>query len=303
MVGTSVVISTFNQASTIQWTLASLVEQKDNKPFEVIICDDGSNEETFSVVSRFANDLDLRYVWHPNLGFRGARSRNNGIRSSQGDVLIFIDGDIVVKPDFVAAHQHAHDETSDSLIIAGCRRWLRVASPTLLPVRCVDLLENCVLKGYYEDRTMQIEMFSSELPWAGCLACNVSLTNKTFVRSDEKITGYGHEDYELFCRLYHRENYKARLIPSLEVCHLVVSDEDSWSPWVKRDHSHISQYVRNCLYVLKQYSDVDIAAAMWPLTHFILKEDGNWHLAAPNERLSIRESIATAMKWVEEHTS
>ena len=49
--------------------------------------------------------VPLRHVWHPDRGFRLAEIRNRAIRASAGTYCVFLDGDCIARPDFVAAHR------------------------------------------------------------------------------------------------------------------------------------------------------------------------------------------------------
>lgn len=76
-------------------------------PGGVAIADDGSGPQTRAVVDAFAAahpGLAVRHVWHEDDGFRKAAILNKAIASSTADVLVFIDGDVMIHPDFVARH-------------------------------------------------------------------------------------------------------------------------------------------------------------------------------------------------------
>jgi cellulose synthase/poly-beta-1,6-N-acetylglucosamine synthase-like glycosyltransferase len=73
----------------------------------VAIADDGSGAETRAVVEAFAAahpELGVRHVWHEDRGFRKNAILNRAIASSEADFLVFIDGDVLVRPDFLARH-------------------------------------------------------------------------------------------------------------------------------------------------------------------------------------------------------
>ena len=47
----------------------------------------------------------LRHVWQPDEGFRLSAARNRAIREATGELIVFVDGDCLLRPDFVEAHQ------------------------------------------------------------------------------------------------------------------------------------------------------------------------------------------------------
>jgi GT2 family glycosyltransferase len=63
----------------------------------------------------------LKYSWIPDLGFRLSRSRNCAAKKSNGEVLVFVDGDCILAPDFV---QRAMALASDGLLLNGARKLL-----------------------------------------------------------------------------------------------------------------------------------------------------------------------------------
>jgi len=91
MIKFSVIIPTYNRASDLDRCLASLVTQTFTD-FEVIICDDGSTDNTKSVVDSYCNRLDVKYIWQENWG-GPARPRNSGIKLAQADWICFLDSD------------------------------------------------------------------------------------------------------------------------------------------------------------------------------------------------------------------
>jgi len=85
----SVIIPSYNYGVYLSECIGSLLDQT-LKPFEVIVVDDGSNDDTSSIVS--AMDFsELTYIYQENKGASSAR--NNGFYHSSGDYLLFLDAD------------------------------------------------------------------------------------------------------------------------------------------------------------------------------------------------------------------
>ncbi len=87
----SIIIPTYNRAIDLERALLSLNNQI-YKYFEVLICDDGSTDNTSSVVNEFANKLKIRYIKIQNSG-KPAVPRNLGITQAKGKYIAFLDSD------------------------------------------------------------------------------------------------------------------------------------------------------------------------------------------------------------------
>lgn len=88
----SIVICTFNRRRLLSRALDSLLRQSE-KDFEVVVVDDGSNDQTAELVCSYAKVFDnLHYLkHHKNLGVGAAR--NTGVRNSSGNFVSFLDSD------------------------------------------------------------------------------------------------------------------------------------------------------------------------------------------------------------------
>src|SRR5215472_17119543 len=90
----SVVIPTYNAAAFLNRALRS-VNAQTCRAFEIIIVDDGSDDETSSVVEQFS---DCRYF---RIAYSGlpAVCRNFGVKQAQGEYIAFLDADDEWIPD------------------------------------------------------------------------------------------------------------------------------------------------------------------------------------------------------------
>jgi glycosyltransferase involved in cell wall biosynthesis len=87
----SVIIPTYNQSKDLNRCLLSLVDQT-FKNFEVIICDDGSFDDTKYIVEQYRSMLEITYLYNENFG-GPAHPRNNGIKAAKGEYIAFLDSD------------------------------------------------------------------------------------------------------------------------------------------------------------------------------------------------------------------
>jgi glycosyltransferase involved in cell wall biosynthesis len=102
----SVIVATYNGPNALDACLRALSVQSDEK-FEVVVADDGSDTKTAAVINDWSRRLNMRlkHAWHPDRGFRLAEIRNRAIRISDGSYCVFLDGDCIARPEFVAAHR------------------------------------------------------------------------------------------------------------------------------------------------------------------------------------------------------
>jgi O-antigen biosynthesis protein len=90
----SVVVCTYNGASTIRDTLEAL-RDLDYPSFEVIVVNDGSTDGTAQIVSSYS----YRVIYEENQGL--SRARNTGIAAATGEIVAFIDDDAYPDPDWL----------------------------------------------------------------------------------------------------------------------------------------------------------------------------------------------------------
>lgn len=109
----SVIIATKDRAALLDGALASLARQEHAPDLEVIVVDNGSIDATHQVAQRHG----ATYVYEPEPN-RG-KARNRGIAIATGSVVLFVDDDVVLPPDFVAAHARAHTAALFPLAVSG----------------------------------------------------------------------------------------------------------------------------------------------------------------------------------------
>lgn len=103
----SVIIPTRNRTEDLSRTLPTLLEQT-QLPDEIIIVDQSPDDSTKKVVQRFENEVitagratpKFIYLYDPSLGGAGA-ARNVAIDHARGDILVFLDDDVLLEPDFL----------------------------------------------------------------------------------------------------------------------------------------------------------------------------------------------------------
>lgn len=112
----SVIIPTYNRLFSLKDTIRSLEAQSlDVGEFEVIVVDDGSNDGTYEWLSEYRGRLDLKCIRHPtNRGT--ATTRNDGIRTAKGGIIVFLDDDMMADRDLLSVYFNAH-QVEDGVFI------------------------------------------------------------------------------------------------------------------------------------------------------------------------------------------
>jgi glycosyltransferase involved in cell wall biosynthesis len=123
----SVIIPTYNRVRSLQDTLKSLAEQTlAASRFEVIVVDDGSTEK---VENRFLDGFPfvLHYIYQDNQG--DAEARNTGAQNSSADLLVFLDDDVIVGKDYLAAIVEAHEDSTNKIVVGTQILWIEEGNP------------------------------------------------------------------------------------------------------------------------------------------------------------------------------
>jgi len=201
MLAASVVIPTFQRELQLRRTLAALDRQSVRGSFEIIVVDDGSVPDTRRMLSDLSLTVPLRMHWHPHAGFRAAKARNTGVLFAQGELVIFVDDDMLVPPDFVASHLEFH-ENHDECVAIGYRRrvpydvWSRQEEEDA-DALATEATPDTRIAGM-ADGTW------AEIPWAFFNTCHGSVRRRALFDAglfDETFVGWGFEDTELAYRL------------------------------------------------------------------------------------------------------
>jgi GT2 family glycosyltransferase len=131
-VETSILVTTFRRPRHLALVLESIALQRNvSRDFEIIVSDDGSDDDTPRVVAAFAAaaDVPVRFTTQPHDGFRLARVRNNAARLARGEYLMFIDGDCLLPRHHLAVHRRRRRPGAALLGFCG---WLSEEASRLL---------------------------------------------------------------------------------------------------------------------------------------------------------------------------
>ncbi|AXK83771.1 glycosyltransferase [Pseudolabrys taiwanensis] len=213
----SVIVTTYNREDALAAVLRSLARQTD-PDFEVLVADDGSGPATAALVEAWKAKAGHRveHVWHEDKGFRAAEIRNRAILAARGRYCVFLDGDCIVRPDFIATHRQLAER---GWFVTGNRVLL---SPALTEkvLRADDAPEGWPLGRWLAERFRGgVNRLSAlfHLPlgplrrlrrnaWRGARSCNMGIWRADLDKIDgfdADYSGWGKEDSDLIVRLLH----------------------------------------------------------------------------------------------------
>jgi glycosyltransferase involved in cell wall biosynthesis len=116
----SVIIPTYNRSDFLKEAIESVLKQA-YQPFELIVVDDGSTDDTASVLSCYAGKISALSVHH-----RGpSAARNYGIQAAHGDYIAFLDSDDLWLPGKLAAQMHFFHNNPEARICQTEEIWMR----------------------------------------------------------------------------------------------------------------------------------------------------------------------------------
>lgn len=215
----SVVIPTHNRADALKTCLKRLAAQEKSEnlfDYEVIVVDDGSTDETESVVSSAiaSLEMDLKYIKQEK-SHQGV-ARNRGVEKATGEIIVFIGDDIFVESDFLKWHFERHAEhPGESVSVLGFTTW----DPSLEINDYMKFLESSGWQFGYQFLTAK--MIGRADLYKFFYTSNISLKKSFFdkERFDEAFTCYGWEDIELGYRLWKNHGLEIYYEPQAKAFH------------------------------------------------------------------------------------
>jgi chondroitin synthase len=222
----SIIIPVYNRREILAKTIAGIIHQ--DYPLEliqVIIADDGSNDNPESIIPLFKGIIDIKYISQDDRGFRASAVRNLGVSIADHDNLIFLDCDMLPEPSLVSSFMKwLH--VSKEVVLIGRRRFVNTDGiPAKKLIKSIDAAlnlpdinsENKIVSkgssGFTIDWREQIYSETNNLKDAGPHVFRTFCSgNVAFAKSawdkiggfDEDFNNWGGEDTEFGFRAYNQ---------------------------------------------------------------------------------------------------
>jgi glycosyltransferase involved in cell wall biosynthesis len=114
----SVVVPTYNRLPRLRRVIAGLGDQTfPRHRFEVVVVSDGSTDGTAEFLNTVDSGFALTAVQQCNQG--PAAARNRGVAVARGDIILFVDDDVVATPTLIEEHAHSHDAQRHESVVIG----------------------------------------------------------------------------------------------------------------------------------------------------------------------------------------
>ncbi len=245
----SVIIANYNRPELVRRLLTELGAQSvPPERFEAVVVDDGSRVDVRELLS--PADFPFTLTIHRQENAGAARARQAGAERARGRVVVFLDDDMRVGPDFLAGHL-AHHDAADTVVLGELRPDTDIAKMPLFEKFFARMLANkadALLAG-------------QALRGHGVYTGNVSMDRELFLRVggfDPQFRAL--EDEELGIRL---EKAGARLLFSGRGASVHGSDKTSLEKWLARSYNDGAFAVR----VGRKHRDLADASPFRHLAH------------------------------------
>lgn len=262
----SIIIPTYNRRELLKKTIESIKNQKiDKSIFEIIVVDDGSNDNTYELISEYLDKINIKYFYQPDKGYRVAKARNTGIKKSAGKICLFIDSGVILSDDCVNEHLHIYRQNNNLAVIGYVcgfysaedkRRELRNKIENLSDDKILEEIKQKDNKYFIDIREnhykkFNYNMMSMPAPWIFFWTCHVSVSKNSLLQVglfDEYFRTWGAEDIELGFRLFeHNVDF--------------ILNRNAYSFHYPHEHSLYNKkasYYKNLAYILKKHKHSDV---------------------------------------------
>lgn len=216
--GISIITPTYNREELLNKTLESLSEQQFNKDcYEVIVIDDGSTDNTKSVVDSYRNKINIQYHVQSDKGYRVAKARNIGIKNSKFKYTLFFDSGMLGKSNLLQTHYDALSQGDGDIFIGEALGFDAIETNNQGSIESAfanlsreELFHTLLSEPKFSDcrqsffESMNYDLSNVLHSWILFWTCHASCKTQDLLDIDgfdENYASWGGEDIELALRL------------------------------------------------------------------------------------------------------
>ncbi|MGQ3410852.1 glycosyltransferase [Natrinema sp. LN54] len=127
----SFIIPVYNDPNGLRDTLESVTSQRDAPPFEILVVDNDSTDETPAVIDAFESEYPDVVSGYTETDVQSSyAARNTGLEHATGDIIAFLDADETVGKNWLETALEARNEQDVAYL--GCNVRLTLESDTLV---------------------------------------------------------------------------------------------------------------------------------------------------------------------------
>ncbi|NJL23495.1 MAG: glycosyltransferase [Leptolyngbyaceae cyanobacterium SM1_3_5] len=215
----SVIIPTYQREAVLCGTIASLLEQ-DDSAYEVLIIDQQPRHE--AQTQRYLEELAAieKIRWY-QVGWASLPgARNFGIRRSRGEIVLFLDDDVILPAGFLAAHRRNYDRAEVGAVAGRVFDRQKLAEAEFeiqdLPLEAID-----PAIGWY---SVDLVHTVKAQPVLTARGCNMSFRREVFtkfgLRFDERFGGSAVREESDICLQLRQTNLQIWYDPIAHLIHL-----------------------------------------------------------------------------------
>ena len=240
----SVVIPTYNRKEHLSNCLFSLLAQT-KKPFEILVIDNSDNsyaEKTINnLESQFKKQNVFLYCFQNSIN-SGAIARNLGASKAKGDLIAFLDDDVLLDPNYYEEIEKVFLEYPDALGVHGYNKLMNKAYQEMKNSFSKSLLDKCykffMISSYYEEAKSRVlptlcvtnpipASFDSIVQSEWVSTCAGVFSKKVFPKFhfDNQFMKYSWDEYIDFSYSIFKENQKSLFVtPQAKYIDVATSD-------------------------------------------------------------------------------
>lgn len=179
----SFVVATYKNETTLPRCIESLINQKTNFPYEIIIVYDPSPDNTDKIANEYDQKYDFIHALEVHTRALGA-AREQGVMLSKGEYIIFIDGDDYVSDNMIEKMSQTASKTNADIVTCGfyyvrknkIEKTKLVKNATYTNYQAIKaLLKDDYIRGYMWNKMYKRDLLINK---------GFELPRKTFMRED-----------------------------------------------------------------------------------------------------------------------